>query len=232
MPHTIHLRITPADLSGITLEAIVAVVSGWSDTWAIYQEHEDTNLHYHIGIENVKCSEKTCRNHINDSFQLPKNVRGQESKYYALKYDKYKEWDIAYVAKDGTQVAYSGYTPEFLEVAEMRGALKWPKKIKPRQVDAAAIPAGTAAASVPKKESEFERLVEAFELRPNHMDATMEQIKRWINSFYLKQRKCIPRLADSARYAYSIYAIYHEKVEEDDDVGLHATALISGLNNI
>lgn len=231
MPHTIHLRLTPADLSGITIESIVSLVKSWSDKWVICQEHQESNLHYHVGVEDVKCSEKTIRNHINDTFQLPKGIRGQESKYYALKYDKYQEWDIAYIVKDGQIVESSGYSESFLEEAEIRGALKWPKKVQSRDVGAAATAVAIAAAPR-QKESEFEKLLDAFEMRAARHEMTMEAIKRWIYSYYLNQRKPIPRSADAARYAYSIYAIEHDKTSESDIQGLNALALISGLNNI
>lgn len=227
MPHTIHLRLTPADLSGITVESIQAVVSGWSDKWAITSEHEDTNHHYHVAVENVKFSEKTCRNHITDTFNIPKVIRGQQSAYYALKYDAYQSWDVAYVVKDGSIQAYSGYTEDELEDAQIRGALRWPKKVKKSPVEAAAVTLVSAAA-VSKKMSEFEKLKELWELRPNRDELNMAQIRRWIISTYLKQRRLIPRSNDIARMSYVLYAIEHDKTEEHHVDGLDADALLSG----
>ncbi|UAU47005.1 Rep [Chicken proventriculitis-associated circular virus 15] len=67
--------------------------------------------------------------------------------------------------------------------------------------------------AVPKtndsNKSEFTLLLEAYEkqYKAKLVTCNMSEIKQWIKSRYLSQRKAIPRGSDTNRYAYSIYAI-------------------------
>lgn len=58
---------------------------------------------------------------------------------------------------------------------------------------------------------QWDTLMAAFKLRKDHKKMTMDDVGRWIKSFYLQQKKPIPRQGDTHRYAYSLYAICQEK---------------------
>jgi len=71
-----------------------------------------------------------------------------------------------------------------------------------------------------KAASEWDKLLASFRNLPNNKSLDMGQIKKWIKSSYLSKGNCVPRDGDSKRYAYSLYAIIHQKTRYEDIDGL------------
>lgn len=64
--------------------------------------------------------------------------------------------------------------------------------------------------------SEWTKLLTEFEKRSDYKTASMPTIQKWIKSYYLQQRKPVPRQGDCARYTYSLWALGHDKTHEED----------------
>lgn len=61
--------------------------------------------------------------------------------------------------------------------------------------------------------TEWDKLLCLFRKRHDHKDMNMLRIKRWINSYYLTREKPIPRIGDTKRYAFSLWAIAQQKTD-------------------
>jgi len=217
--HNCHIRFTPVgqefDLSGLLVNTVRYIVS----------KEQATKEHYHICFETKQC-EETIRARVLTTLKIPKTGRGQGNTHYCLKWDKYKNWTPDYAAKSGDIVSSLGFTPDEIEDAIWRGSIKYNKQVdtgaKGTSID---ITNGTHQVTniiETRPQCEFDRLLIAFE-KSEHRELDCVNIKRWIKSYYLKQRKAIPRDGDLKRYAYSMYAIVHNKTSLDDQLVLETT---------
>jgi len=223
MAHNCHLRFTPAgqvfDLSGLLVNATRYIIS----------REQASKEHYHICFETDQCQE-TIRAKVLSSLSIPKTGRGQGNTHYCLKWDKYKNWTPEYAAKSGDIVSTKGYTHDEIEDAIWRGSIKYNKQTdensKGTSIDLASgtqqIHQVTVSRPVRQPQCEWDRLLDAFE-KSEYRDLDCVNIKRWIKSQYLKQRKPIPREGDLRRYAYSLYAIVRNKTSLGDQQVLEET---------
>jgi len=222
MAHNCHIRFTPAgqvyDLSGLLVNATRYIVS----------KEQATKEHYHICFETNQCQE-TIRARVLSSLQIPKTGRGQGNTHYCLKWDKYKNWSPEYAAKSGDIVSSLGFTEDEIEDAIFRGSIKYNKRVDENanraNIDVSNITEICQATAPHQTQAttEFERLLKKYQQDDRALDRNMSAIKRWIKSYYLMQNKCVPRDGDAKRYAYSIYAIVHNKTHEDDQYVLETT---------
>jgi len=104
-------------------------------------------------------------------------------------------------------------------------AKQWVNRVKKLDVDLNG-PVTESQRSVfnQTSKSEWEKLLYKFEADKGHDTMSMPNIKKWIKSYYLKQRKPIPREGDTKRYAYSLWALAHDKTDLDEitEVDNHA----------
>jgi len=230
MSNHAHVRFTPLDLSGYDISEfckgfekyIVAVEKGAPGAG---QQSE----HYHIYLE-TNVTKKTVDNRIHKYLNVPSSGgRGKNSKYFSNKYNEYTFPSPEYIVKDGKIVEYQGYTQEQIDKYETFGRAKYGHKnvdvdlnsgelcVQPPQQNTPA----------PKRESEWDKLLDWYEEQPNYQQMDMVQIRKMIMTYYLKQRKPIPRSGDLGRYTYSLWALGHQK--EDSIETCDAQAALDGI---
>jgi len=221
-----HIRFTPFpgqeyDLSGF-------LMSPGIDRYIVSQE-QASSFHLHICLETDAC-EETIRSRLKYYFNIQKVGRGKGNTNYCMKWNAYKVWNPEYVVKSGDIKAYRGYTDDEIEDAIWRGSIKYNKQTDVNSngtsIDLASgtqqIHEVTVSRPARQPQCEWDRLLDAFE-KSEYRDLDCVNIKRWIKSQYLKQRKPIPREGDLRRYAYSLYAIVRNKTGLGDQQVLEET---------
>ena len=180
---------------------------------------EKEKPHTHIYLETPDC-EKTIRNKIIKCLQIPKTTRGKGSAFYGLFYNKYKDPSPAYIVKEGNIYDARGYTQDQLEHYIMVGQMRFKQTFAPSivGVDTSSTECSSDqhGLSATKAHSEWDKLLAAHHKRVGYTEMTMSDIRRWIKSYYLQQRKPIPRDGDTRRYSYSLWAIANASVLEQD----------------
>lgn len=119
-PNHFHLRLTPTPKN---LPAITPDMSGLLKRFdqpsvkyvLAHEVSKDGIPHYHLYVEGIDVSEKTLRNYITESCNIPKGKRGQSNGYYVLKHNAYRNPSPAYVSKEGDIRAYKDYSQEEVE---------------------------------------------------------------------------------------------------------------------
>lgn len=231
MAHFAHIRVTPYqldyDLSGVLKysEKHVVVIEKGTITF---------KPHFHITMYTDVCK-KTLDDAIRRSFNIPSEGKGKASKYFANKFDEYKDPTPEYVCKElfdpsGTilsPVDVKGYTPaevqEFIKEGHRKYGpgsdyhrRKYPQLYRIE-------PAKSTPVEGPKSEAtpkgEWEKLLEAYEDAfyedKQRKNDTMKDIEKWIKHYYLARSRPIPRAGDLSRYRYSLWAIV---VKDEIDV--------------
>lgn len=178
---------------------------------------EKERPHTHIYLETTDC-EKTIRNKLLRCLKIPKTTRGKGSAFYGLFYNKYKDPSPAYIVKEGNIHQSKGYTQSELDHYIMQGSFKYLKQLDADLTENIATVASAPSVAAVVGSSEWDKLKASHVRREGYRNMTMEQIKRWIKYYYLSQGRCIPREGDTRRYAYSLWALAHFNVLQEDNI--------------
>lgn len=229
--HHYHLRLTPS-----ALKEPITDLSGWligAHKWVIAAEKgsKTQKPHLHFYIESDDCM-ATIRNKIRSAYRLTVGQKGKANSEYCLKGDCYKDPSPAYVVKDNVIVDYRGISKEELEEYVRSGSARWgvgrfqdmldafdlqgDSPGKDQEEEEVELRVRTTPATPPVPRSEWDSLLTSYKLDPKATTRTMPMIQQWIKSYYLTRSRPIPRAGDLRRYAYSMWAILHDKVTEED----------------
>lgn len=183
-------------------------------TCAEHQEDEDiSSTHCHVAFETDVSKEAIRKQLIKYSLGGPKHsIMEKVLKTHEL-YD-YIELSKYCIKGDKTQIRVTSLSHEEVEDLEK----KWINRVKkydfgPPDMGTDVVTNVTVNSATQEISggSQWDILMASFKLRKDHKSMKMDDIRRWIKSFYLQQKKPIPRQGDTNRYAYSLYAICQEK---------------------
>lgn len=240
-----HVRFTPYDLSGYNLSAFAEVYARYVIAHEVAAPGAgQQQKHFHIYVECAE-SEKTLRNRLLQSLQIPKNGRGKNNKYYCLKYNAYKDPSPAYICKDGDIIMSKGYTEEQLIQYQNEGKQQHGRQlIFDEDSDEASLvqqvflsePGISQATRVTQRQpiklprkTEFDLLLDSFKKQKLYKEWNMDKVRRWIMSDYLYREKPIPAYGNLARYSFSLWAIAQEKIDEWQMIDNRAEAALHDI---
>ncbi|UAU47017.1 Rep [Chicken proventriculitis-associated circular virus 24] len=203
------------DISGYSYEELLKDCPRYVICNEIGTEKEKP--HTHIYLETADC-EKTIRNKLLRCLQIPKSTRGKGSAFYGLFYNKYKDPSPAYIVKEGNIFQSKGYTQSELDHYIMQGSFRYLKQLEADLTENIATVANAPSVTTVVGLNEFDKLKAAHSRREGYKEMSMDQIKRWIKYYYLKQGKCIPREGDTRRYAYSLWTLSHFANLQEEDI--------------
>jgi len=219
----IVIRVPWADCSGAVLD-----VSASSRRFLAAEHEADdeiANTHVHLAVEPTITKEGIRKKLIKHS------LGGQKHSIMEKVLKTHEIYEFMALAKycikgDKTQIRHNSLSLE--ETDEL--AKTWINRTKKLDVDLTKhdiITKETVVISSTYK-SEWEKLLAAHEKWPNHNKMNMAEIKRFIKSFYLKDKRPIPREGDTNRYAYSLWALANHKYDYDgvEDADKHQSHYI------
>lgn len=177
-------------------------------------DEEVKNTHVHIAIEPHVTREAIRKQLINNSLggqkhQIMEKVLKTHETYDFIELSKY----ILKGFMDNLRATSLSY-PETLELAKA-----WKRHVKhtdfgePDLVIRDQSLGDNSATKEISGGTEWEKLLREYQKRKDHKEMNMKEIKRWVNSYYLQQKKPIPRTGDSNRYAFSLWAIVNDKTK-------------------
>jgi len=204
------LRVSFSDCSGVI---------AWMKTKSrriLAGEHaaddEVKNTHVHIALEPTVTREAIRKQLINHSLggqkhQIMEKVLKTHEPYDFIELSKY----ILKGFMDNLRATSLSY-PETLELAK-----SWKRHVKHTDFgepdDLKIDPSDNSATTEISGGTEWDKLLREYQKRKDHKEMNMREIKRWINSYYLQQKKPIPRTGDANRYSFSMWAIVNEKTQ-------------------
>lgn len=188
MTQKFHCRFTPYDISGHTFDFLEEF-----QKYIIGRETKDkygneTELHYHIYIEDVEHGPQTIRNSIKEHLRIPKGGRGKNNKYYSF----IQDWkDPGYIAKWNDVVKSKGYTEREIMDHVISGKEKYLVKLDSRN-------------EVERKNSPVQRQSKP---KPNVNKDIIGLLYTWYDEYY-KEHNTTPSKAELVRRAMAITRQY------------------------
>lgn len=177
-------------------------------------DEEVKNTHVHIALEPIVTREAIRKQLINNS------LGGQKHQIMEKVLKTHETYDFIELAK----YIIKGFTTNLRETslshAEVEDLAKaWKRHVKhtdfgePDLVIRDQSLGDNSATKEISGGTEWDKLMASYITRKDFKQLNMREIKRWINSYYLQQKKPIPRTGDSNRYAFSLWAIVQEKTK-------------------
>jgi len=210
---TLHilLRVPFADCSGVI--QWMKTKSGRILCAEHLEDEEITSTHCHVAYETDVSKEAIRKQLIKHSLEGTKHSRMEKVLKTHELYD-FMELAKYCIKGDRHQLKETSLTSE--EVIQLEKA--WVNRVKKYDFgppDATTDVVTNVAVNSATQEisggSQWDILMSAFKSRHDYKKMNMGDIRRWIKSFYLQQKKPIPRQGDTNRYAYSLFAIFQEK---------------------
>lgn len=173
-------------------------------------DDEVKNTHVHIALEPTVTREAIRKQLINHS------LGGQKHQIMEKVLKTHETYDFIELSK----YILKGFTTNLRETslshAEVEDLAKaWVRHVKHTDFGEPdlIIPPDDSATQEISGGTEWDKLLRIFRKRHDHKDMNMLRIKRWINSYYLTREKPIPRIGDTRRYAFSLWAIAQQKTD-------------------